>query len=168
MNHRKSVTLLALVLATAVGAAPGRSTTPPAPSIATNDIAIVVPTSNPISNLSLSELRRIYMGERRYWKSGSAVVVLMRAHGSSEREVMLRVVFQMDDDQYDQYWVGKIKQAEATRPPAELFSFGMISQGVENIPGAIGFMSAKDVRNSHLKVLRIGGLLPGDRGYPLR
>src|SRR5438067_3712587 len=107
MNHRKSVTLLALVLATAVGAAPGRSTTPPAPSIATNDIAIVVPTSNPISNLSLSELRRIYMGERRYWKSGSAVVVLMRAHGSSEREVMLRVVFQMDDDQYEQYWVGK-------------------------------------------------------------
>ena len=170
MNHRTSATLLALVMAvgSAVTAASERSSTPPAPSTTTNDIAIVVPASNPINNLPLSELRRIYMGERRYWKSGSAVVVLMRAHGSREREVMLRVVFQMEEDQYEQFWVGKIMQAEATKPPAELFSFGMISQGVENIPGAIGFMSAKDVRNSHIKVLRIGGLLPGDRGYPLR
>src|SRR5207248_3349535 len=170
MNHRTSATLLALVMAfgPAVSAASDRSSTPPAPSATTNDIAIVVPASNPINNLPLSELRRIYMGERRYWKSGSAVVVLMRAHGSWEREVMLRVVFQMEEEQYEQFWVGKIMQAEATKPPAEVFSFGMISQGVENIPGAIGFMNAKDVRNGHIKVLRIGGLLPGDRGYPLR
>ena len=164
MNRWKSAILFVLTLAP-VSLAGG---TAPAPSTATNDLAIVVPASNPVNNLTLADLRRIYMGERKYWKSGSAVVVLMRARPSLERDVMLRVVFQMEEDQYAQYWVGKIMQAEATTPPADLFSPGMVGQGVENIAGAIGYMSAKDVRAGKVKVLRIGGLLPGEKGYPLR
>jgi ABC-type phosphate transport system substrate-binding protein len=164
MNRWNSAILLilALVPASLIGG------TAAAPSSATNDIAIVVPASNPVNNLTMAELRRIYMGERKYWKSGNAVVVLMRARPSLERGVMLRVVFQMEEDQYAQYWVGKIMQAEATTPPADLFSSGMVGQGVENIAGAIGYMNSKDVRAGKLKVVRIGGLLPGDKGYPLR
>jgi hypothetical protein len=38
---------------------------------------------------------------------------------------------------------------------------------ISGIPGAIGFMDARNVRPG-LKVLRVDGHLPGDKEYPLR
>ncbi len=131
------------------------------------DIAIVVSPDNPVSNLTLAELRKIYMGERQYWKGNAPVVLLMRSRGSREREVILRVIYQMSEEQYTQYWVAKVMRADAADPPASLFSYGIVQEGVRGNPGAIGYVSVNNVRPG-VKVLRIGGLLPGEPGYPLR
>jgi phosphate transport system substrate-binding protein len=131
------------------------------------DVAIVLNPDNPVNNLTLAELRQIYLGERQYWRASSPVVVLMRSRGSREREVILRVVFQMTEQRYTQYWVAKVMRAEASDPPASLFSYGMVQEGVRGNPGAIGYVNMNDVR-SGVKVVRIGGLLPGEPGYPLR
>src|SRR5260370_12115432 len=71
---------------------------------AQNDVAIVVNPNNPTNNMTLPDLRKIYMGERQYWKANNSVVPLMRAQGTHEREVILRVVFQMTEQPYGQYW----------------------------------------------------------------
>jgi hypothetical protein len=42
----------------------------------------------------------------------------------------------------------------------------MVQEGVRGNPGAIGYVYMNDVK-SGVKVLRIGGLLPGEPGYPL-
>lgn len=131
-----------------------------------SDVSVVVNPSNPTSSLTLVELRKIYMGERQYWKASNAVVPLMRSPGAREREVVLRVVFQMSEQQYKQYWVAKIMRAEISDPPASLFSNGMVQEGVRGNSGAIGYIDAADVRPG-VKVLRLGGLLPGEPGYPL-
>ena len=130
-------------------------------------IAIVVNTSNPVNNLSLADLRKIYFGDRQYWKSNLPVVLLMRSPGSHEREVVLRVVFEMTEERYTKYWVAKVVRAEVSDPPASLYSFGMLQEGVRGNPGAVGYVDANDVRPG-VKVLRIDGLLPGDSGYSLR
>src|SRR5882762_7947657 len=72
------------------------------------DVAVVVNPSNAVRNLSLSELTKIYRGERQYWRANLPVVILFRAPGSYERVVILRTVFQMAEPQYKQYWVSKI------------------------------------------------------------
>ena len=131
------------------------------------DVAVIVNPNNPVNNLTLSELRQIYLGERQYWKASSPVVLLMRSPGSREREVILRVVFQMTEQRYTQYWVAKVMRAEASDPPASLFSYGIVQEGVRGNPGAIGYVNMNDVR-SGVKVVRIGGLLPGEPGYPLQ
>ena len=131
------------------------------------DVAVIVNSNNPVNNLTLSELRQIYLGERQYWKASSPVVLLMRSPGSKEREVILRVVFQMTEQRYTQYWVAKVMRAEASDPPASLFSYGMVQEGVRGNPGAIGYVNMNDVR-SGVKVVRIGGLLPGEPGYSLQ
>jgi phosphate transport system substrate-binding protein len=123
--------------------------------------------NNPISNMTLADLRKIFMGERQYWKGNNSVLPLMRSQGTREREVILRVVFQMTEQQYGQYWVAKIMRAEVSDPPASLFSNGMVQEGVKGNAGAIGYISAPDVRPG-VKVVRVGGLLPGEPGYPLR
>jgi hypothetical protein len=91
----------------------------------------------------------------------------MRSHGAHEREVVLRVVFEMTEETYTKYWVAKVMRAEVSDPPASLYSFGMLQEGVRGNPGAIGYVNANDVRPG-VKVLRIDGLLPGESGYPLR
>ena len=134
---------------------------------ADTDVAIVVNSANPVSNLPLSELRKIYFGDRQYWKGNLPVLLLMRSHGAHEREVVLRVVFEMSEERYAKYWVAKVMRAEVSDPPASLYSFGMLQEGVRGNPGAIGYVNANDVRPG-IKVLRIDGLLPGEPGYPLR
>jgi phosphate transport system substrate-binding protein len=136
-------------------------------SAAETDVAIVVSPSNPVSNLTLAELRKIYLGERQYWKANTPIVPLMRFPGARERDVLLRIVFQMTEEQYTHYWVAKVMRAEASNPPAALFSFGMMQEGVKGNPGAIGYVNFNDVRPG-VKVLRVDGLLPGESGYTLR
>ena len=130
------------------------------------DVAVIVNPKNNVDNLSMAELAKIFRGERQYWRTDLPVLLLLRAPGSYEREVALRSIFRMSESQYKQYWISRIMRAEATSPPAELYSSGMTKEGVSSIPGSIGCINASDVKPG-VKVVRINGRLPGEAGYPL-
>lgn len=130
------------------------------------DVAVIVNPKNTVDNLTMAELAKIFRGERQYWRSNLPVLVLLRSPGSYEREVALRSIFRMTESQYKQYWISRIMRAEATSPPAELYSSGMTKEGVSSIPGSIACVSASGVK-AGVKVVRINGHLPGEAGYPL-
>ncbi len=132
-----------------------------------SDIAVVVHPDTPLSNLSLSEVRRFFLGERQYWTAKFPVTLLIRAPTARERHVVLKVIYQMSEAQFNQYWIAKVIRAEAASPPKIVYSNDTANELVTAIPGAIAFMDARDVRPG-LKVLRVDGLLPGDPNYPLR
>src|SRR5260370_26761330 len=73
-----------------------------------NDIAVVVHPDTPVSDLTLSEVRKVLLGERQYWNSKLPVVLLIRAPMARESNVVLRVIYQMTEAQFNQYWVAKI------------------------------------------------------------
>ncbi len=131
------------------------------------DIAVVVHPDTPVSDLSLAEVRKVLLGERQYWSARLPVVLLIRAPVARERDVVLRVIYQMTEAQFKQYWVAKIFRAEAASPPKIVYSNDMQYELVSAIPGAIAFVDARNVRPG-LKVLRVDGHLPGEREYPLR
>jgi ABC-type phosphate transport system substrate-binding protein len=131
------------------------------------DIAVVVHPDTPVSDLTLSDVRKVLLGERQYWSAKLPVVLLIRAPVARERDVVLRVIYQMSEAQFKQYWVAKIFRAEAASPPKIVYSNDMQYELISGIPGAIGFMDARNVRPG-LKVLRVDGHLPGDKEYPLR
>src|SRR6266403_952520 len=130
------------------------------------DIAVIVHPDTPVSDLSLSEVRKVLLGERQYWNSKLPVVLLIRAPVARERDVVLRVIYQMSEAQFKQYWVAKIFRAEAAAPPKIVYSNDMQYDLVTAIPGAIAFVEARAVRPG-VKVLRVDGHQPGDRDYPL-
>ena len=140
------------------------------PSTAQNtkggDIAVVVNSETPVSDLSLSEVRKVLLGERQYWNSKLPVTLLIRAPQARERDVVLKVIYQMSEAQFKQYWVAKIFRAEAASPPKIVYSNDMQYELVTAIPGAIAFVEARAVRPG-VKVLRVDGHQPGDRDYPL-
>jgi hypothetical protein len=131
------------------------------------DVAVVVNADTPVSDLSLSEVRKVLLGERQYWNSKLPVTLLIRAPVARERDVVLQVIYQMSEAQFKQYWVAKIFRAEAASPPKIVYSNDMQYDLVTAIPGAIAFVDAKAVRPG-VKVLRVDGHLPGEKDYPLR
>ena len=131
------------------------------------DLAVVVNSDTPVTDLSLAEVRRVFLGQRQYWSAKLPVVLLIRAPVARERDVVLRVIYQMSEEEYTQYWVAKIFRAEVTSPPKIVYSNDMQYELVTAIPGAIAFVDARNVRPG-VKVVRIDGKLPGEKGYPLR
>lgn len=130
------------------------------------DIAIVVRPDVPVDNLSFPELRRLMLGDKQYWTSSLRVTLLVRAPGAREREVVLRTIYQMSEAQFRQYWIAKVFRAEAPSAPRIVYSSEMADDLVASVPGAVAFVDASQVPKG-LKVLKINGLLPGQKGYPL-
>jgi hypothetical protein len=139
----------------------GRSVPPPV-----SDIAVVVSHDVPVDDLTFPELRKIALGDRQFWSSNLRVTFLIRAPEARERDVILKDVLQMSEAQFRAYWIGKVFRAETTSGPKMVYSNEMAISLINSIPGSVAFMDAGQVPRDS-KVIRVGGLLPGDKGYPL-
>lgn len=130
------------------------------------DIAVVVRPDTPVDNLSIGEIRKLLLGERQFWNSNLRVTLLIRAPSSRERDVVLKTIYQMSEAQFRQYWISKVFRAEASSGPKIVYSNEMATELVAAIPGSVAFVDSTQVPKG-LKVLRVDGKLPGDKGYPL-
>ena len=130
------------------------------------DVAIVVHRDVPIDNLTLNELRRLLLGDREFWPASVRVILLIRAPIAHERDVVLKNVCQMTEAQFRQHWIAKVFRADTAVTPKIVYSNEMAVDLVNRIPGAITFIDVSQMSN-RLKVVRIDGRLPGEKGYPL-
>ena len=131
------------------------------------NLAIVVHPGVDVENLSMEQLRRIFLADQQFWPDKSRITLLVKAPGAVERELVLDQIYQMSEPQFRQYWIAKIFRAEVASGPKIVVSSNMALELVTVIPGSITFMSASAV-NDNVKVLKIDGALPNEPGYPLR
>lgn len=138
------------------------------PSVAlAGDVAVIVHAGVPADDLSLTQIRRILLGDRQFWSSELRVTLLIPASVTPERDVLLKIAYQMSEAQFRRYWIAKVFRAEATVGPKIVYSNKMATELVGAIPGSIVFMDAEQIPKE-LKVLKINGYLPGEKRYPLR
>ena len=131
------------------------------------DIAVVVRPDAPVDDLTLSQTRRLLLGEQQFWSSNLRVTLLLRAPAARERDVVLRVIYRMSEAEFRQYWISKMFRAEAATGPKVVYSNEMATELVSALPGSVAFVDATQVPKG-LKVLKIDGKLPGQPGYPLK
>ncbi len=129
-------------------------------------LAIVVNRSNPVENISLTELRRIFLGDRSYWTNGRRITLVMRGPGEPERKTILRDVCGMNEDQLKTHVLRGLFTGEILVSPKILATPAGVRRFLFNVPGAIGYLRLSDVDDS-VKIVRIDELLPGDKGYKL-
>jgi len=127
-------------------------------------LAIVVNRSNPIDNLSFAELRKIFLGDRNHWSNGHRIAIAMLEYGQPERRAVLRLIYRMDEKAYQDYLLRGMFRGDVFVAPKTLTSPTIVRKFVFNAPGGIGYLRASDVDES-VKVIRIDGLLPEDKGY---
>lgn len=130
-------------------------------------IAIVVHKDAPVENVSLQELRNIFLANQQFWNDRTRIILLVRAPESDERDLILNKIYQMDEDQFRAYWIAKMFRAEVPRGPKIVFSTDMAVDLVVAIPGSISFIRASGVIDG-VKLLRVDGKLPSEEGYPLK
>lgn len=131
------------------------------------DIAVAVNLNNAVANVSLTDLRKIFAGEKRTWPGGAPVKLIVRGANCRERQTLLRLLG-MSESEYKQYWTAQVFRGDAAAEPLTVPSFGMVKEAIKIFPGAIAFVDAQEVKpGMDLKVIRVEGRLPGDDGYPV-
>lgn len=132
-----------------------------------SDVAIVVHPGVPVDNLTVSELRRIVLGDREFWPGGVRITLLIRAPIAHERDVLLKTLCQMTEAQFRQHWIGKVFRADTALAPKIVYSDEMARDMVNRIGGGIAFVEASKLGRD-VKVVKLDGRLPGEKGYSLR
>src|ERR1700674_1390080 len=131
-----------------------------------NDLVIIINKSNPVDDISLANLRKIFLAEQKYWPNGRRVTVVMREPGQTERAAVLRQVYRMSSSDYARYFMHAEFTGEGQGVPKSLSSAAGVRKFVYNVPGAIGYVRADEVDGS-IKVARVDGRAPGEPGYRL-
>ena len=129
-------------------------------------LAVVVNKSNPVDNVTLDELRKYCIAERKHWGDDKRVTVVLRDPGQAEREAVLQLIYRMSESDFTRYFLQGEFTGEVQSAPKHLATASGARRFIFNVPGAIGFVRASEV-DATVKVLRVNGCAPGDPKYPL-
>jgi len=130
-------------------------------------LAIIVNRENPIENLSMAELRIVFLGERSHWANGRRITLVMMEPGQLERDTVVRDICRMSESDLRRRYLQGLLTGEVLVSPKTLASPVGVRKFVFNVPGAIGYLRPADADDS-VKVIRIDGRLPSDAEYPLK
>jgi phosphate transport system substrate-binding protein len=130
-------------------------------------LAIIVNRENPVENISMAELRTVFLGERSHWPNGRRITLVMMEPGRPERDTLLRDVCRMSESDLRRRYLQGLLTGEVLVSPKTLARSEGVRKFVFNVPGAIGYLRPEDVDDS-VKVIRIDGHLPSDAEYPLK
>lgn len=133
----------------------------------TQPLAIVVNRSNSVDDLSMPELRKVFLGERSHWPNGRRITIVMREPGEPERKTILKDVCQMNESELKNHFLHGLFTGEILVSPKILATPVGVRKFVFNVPGAIGYLRLGDVDNT-VKIVRVDEFLPEDKGYQLR
>ena len=117
--------------------------------LAYDGIAIIVHPDNPVSDLSIEQIAKLYTGEITNWKdvggSDAEVVLIGREAASGTRDGFESITGTKDKCQYRQ----------------ELTSTGDVITAVSQNPDAIGYASLASIKDS-VKALNVDGVTPSE------
>jgi phosphate transport system substrate-binding protein len=155
--------VLALSLLVAPGPLPAQDATQAGSS---EQFAVIVHPSTATDDLSLTQLRRVFLGQQQFWPGGSRVVLFVHPAGTAEGAVELRHLYQMSENDFKRYWIAKTFRDDVTTGPKLVSSTQMAKRLTASIPGAIAVIPTSAV-DSTVKVLSIDRRRPGADDYPL-
>ena len=130
-------------------------------------LAVIVNKSNPVENITLEELRKYCVAERKHWSDDKRVTVVLRDPGQAERDAVLASVFRMNENDFTRHFLQGEFTGAVQPAPKHLSTGSGVRRFIFNVPGAIGFVRGAEVDGT-VKVLRVNGCAPGDPQYPLR
>jgi ABC-type phosphate transport system substrate-binding protein len=123
-----------------------------APAAFAEDLVVIVHGSRQAS-LSLAELARIYLRQRRHWSDGEPIVPVNREAGSAARRLFVTRVFGADARRLTVYW--NQQYFRGVLPPATLASDEAVRRFVAGEPRAIGYVAVSAADPSVRVVLRL-------------
>jgi hypothetical protein len=138
----------------------------PAAADSPASFAIVVATNSPLTNLSLYDLKHLYMGEFVTGPDGKRLIPLNHSAQSPDRTAFDAAVLGMSSDQGAAYWIDRRIRGQSGSPRA-VDSNDLAQRIVARFDGAVAYVRLSAVRPD-VKIVRVDGKLPMDPDYPIR
>ena len=170
MKIRKARTLLTGIVALALALVAVPMMVEPVRA-AGDPIVVIVNAANPTDNLSMSDLKKIFLSDRSRWDTGKAIAPVIVTAGAPERTAFLKIVCGMNDADLSKYFMQAAFTGKSATPPKEVSTGQSVKNTVAGSPGAIGFIKAGDFHGDGsegaFKAVKIDGAAAGDAGYKL-
>src|SRR5271155_1376316 len=168
MKNTHSVTRAFAILAVAMGIW-WMASVPPVEASG-DPIVVIVNNANPVDNLNIGDLKKLFLGDRSRWDTGKAVAPAMLGPGSPERAAFLKIVCGMNDADFGKYFLQAAFTGKSATPPKDVSSAGALKSFVAGSPGGIGFIKSSDLAagDASVKAVKIDGAAAGDPGYKIK
>jgi len=147
-------TLLALVLVASV-----------APAYA-KDVALISNKNHSETTIAVADLVKLCKAQTDKWPNGTPVTVIIRDPASPEMKLVLEKIYGMTPEVLQEL-IKTANHGRANHPAIIVAdSDEAIIRRVQSAPGAIGFVDVYSITGA-VNVMKIGGKLPLEPGYPL-
>lgn len=170
IRHQFSIELFAIFLATTIASFPLWSR--PLDVADSGPIVVIVNSANPVQNLSMAELKKLFLSDRSHWDNGKPVTPVIVAPGSAVRTTFLKIVCGMNESDFNKYFMQAAFTGKSATAPKQVFNAAALKSFVASSPGAIGFVKALDFHgdgsDGGVKAVKIDGLAASDSAYRLR
>jgi ABC-type phosphate transport system substrate-binding protein len=133
-------------------------------------IVVIVNAANPVDNLTLGELKKLWLSDKGHWDSGKAVAPVMLPAGAPERAAFLKIVCGMNEADFSKYFLQAAFTGKSATPPKEVGSAASVKSTVGSSPGAIGFIKVSEYSpaDTSVKAVKVDGTTADDPAYKLK
>jgi hypothetical protein len=128
-------------------------------------LAIVVNPKSPLEQLTLFELKKLYLGTRINDPSGEPIVPLNQGAKLPDRVAFEAKVLGMSAAQVTSYWIDR-KIRGQSGPPQVVGNADLIQRVVAKLEHAIAYASLDQLR-PEVRFIAIDGKVPTDAAYSL-
>lgn len=119
-----------------------------------SEIVVVVNLGNPVQSLTSKQISDFFLGRRRNFPSGDAVIVFEQERGSKVREDFFRRLNGMTIKQLNAYWA-RLQFSGEIQPPESFSDTRDLLEAIKENRNAIGYAEAEQVDNSVKVILRL-------------
>ena len=134
-----------------------------APSSASAQIAIITHPEGAVTEMSLAQLRDLFLGRAEAAPNGARVVLF---ENRELRASFYELAFELGVRDVKRRWISVVLSGGNATPPEEMDADEVVAR-VAMTEDAMAFVDVSRVDPS-VRVVRIDGLLPGDPEYPVR
>lgn len=134
------------------------------------ELAVIVHAKNPLTDVSLRQLRAYFKLASQYWPDREQIELLLRPARTDEMEILLEKIYEpWTYQKLDDHWTFKINRGEITYRPRTVRSTKDALERVRKAPGAVTVVLAHELpaEIEGFKVLTLEHKKPGDPGYAL-
>jgi len=129
-------------------------------TVQAKQLAIIADKANATSNLSASDLVKIFTMHNRSWADGKPITVVMRDPSSADMQLILRKLLNMTPEQAHAFVLAHRDAIMVADSDDAVLRF------VSTSPGAIGVVDLYSLTQD-VTVVKIDGKLPVEQGYLL-
>lgn len=130
------------------------------------DVALIANKGSAVPSVTMPDLVKLCKAQTPHWPDGKSVTLVVRDPSSAEMRMVLEKVYGMTSQALNEL-IATANHGKGSHPVIVVVtSDDDLVHKVAATPGAVGLVDVYAI-NSSVDVMKIGGKLPFEPGYPL-